>query len=253
MKKVIYILLLGVVILSSCTSAKQLNYLQDKEPHYAMAPYEDYRLQKNDEIYCTILTKDFEFAAEFNQQLQNVITPVESGNTRGSSYTVYENGYISIPFFGDIKVLGLTIPEAEDVILKKMKEADPNAQVKVALKNNIFYVISSKGNKVGTVYKDNMTIYQAMAAAGDMSRNVDVDLGKVKIVRTGEDGNSIVKTFDLRNTSVIESEFYYVKPNDVIYYSESRGSFFRITSVWGFVSTVLAPVALVTYLIATFN
>lgn len=232
------------MVLSSCTSAKQLNYLQDREPHYAMAPFEDYRIQKNDEIYCTILTKDSEFAEEFNQ-FQQVLTSVESGANVGNSYTVYENGYISIPFFGDIKVLGLTMPEAEEVVLRKMREAVPDAQVKIALRNNLFYVVSSDGNRVGSVYKDNMTIYQALAVSGDMSKNLSVDLSKVKIVRMGEDGNSMIKTFDLRNTSVVESEFYYIKPNDVIYYSRSPGSFFRITNVWTFISTIILPISFI--------
>lgn len=251
MKKVLYILL-AAIALGSCTTAKQLNYLQDKEPHYAMSPFEDYKLQKNDEVYCSILTKDSEFADEFNQ-FQGVVTSVEAGGGGlhiGHSYTIYENGYISIPFFGDIKVLGMTIPEAEDAILKKMREAIPDAQVRVSLKNNMFYVVSSDGNRIGSVYKDNMTIYQALAVSGDMSKNITVDLSKVKIVRMGEDGHSMIKTFDLRNTSVIESEFYYIKPNDVLYYSKSPGSFFRITSVWSFVSTILLPLSFAAYLIA---
>lgn len=244
--------MLGVIVLSSCTSAKQLNYLQDKEPNYAMTPFEDYKLQKNDEIYCTILTKDFEFAEEFNQ-FQGVVLSAESGANSRTSYTIYENGYISIPFFGDIRIVGLTIPEAEEVILRKMREAIPDAQVRVTLKNNLFYVVSGDGNRVASVYKDNMTIYQALAVSGDMSKNVTVDLGKVKIVRMGEDGYSMVKTFDLRNTSVVESEFYYVKPNDVLYYSKSPGSFFRVTSVWSFISTILLPISLIAYFIAKFK
>lgn len=235
-----------VAVLSSCTSAKQLNYLQDKSPHYAMAPFEDYVLQKNDEIYCTILTRDTEFAEEFNSQLQEIVSTGESSHV-GNSYTIYENGYISIPFFGDIKIIDLTIPEAEEVILKKMQEAMPGAQVKISLRNNLFYVISSDGNKIGTVYKDNMTIYQALALSGDMSKNMTMDLGKVKIVRMGADGNSVIKTFDLRNSSVIESEFYYVKPNDVIYYSKSQGSFFRVTNIWTFISTVILPITFISY------
>lgn len=235
-----------MVVLSSCTSAKQLNYLQDKNPNYAMAPFEDYVLQKNDEIYCTILTKDVEFADEFNNQLREVVSSVETSHI-GNSYTIYENGYISIPFFGDIKVIDLTIPEAEEVVLKKMREAIPDAQVKISLRNNLFYVVSSDGSKIGNVYKDNLTIYQALAMSGDMSKNISMDLGKVKIVRMGKDGSSVIKTFDLRTSSVIESEYYYVKPNDVIYYSRSQGSFFRVTNVWTFISTVILPITFISY------
>lgn len=246
MRKIIYIVSLVVVVLSSCTSAKQLNYLQDKDPYYAMAPFEDYVLQRNDEIYCTILTKDVEFADEFNNQLSEVVSSGDANHV-GNSYTIYENGYVSIPFFGDIKIVDLTIPEAEEVILRKMQEAIPNAQVKISLRNNLFYVVSSDGNKIGTVYKDNMTIYQALAVSGDVSKNISMDLGKVKIVRMGKDGNSVIKTFDLRSSSVIESDYYYIKPNDVIYYSKSPGSFFRVTNIWAFISTVILPITFISY------
>lgn len=240
MRKILFILL-SATLFFSCTSPKQLNYLQDKGPHYSMHPFEDYKLQYNDEIYCSILTADSEFAGEFNRVLTQT---GEGAATSGgqNAYTVYENGYISIPFFGDIKVIGLTIPEVEDVILRKMKESIPDAQVRVALRNNMFYIVAQDGSRTANLYKDNITIFQAMAISGDMSNNVSIDMGKVKIVRLGDDGNSIVKTFDLRSESVIESEFYYIKPNDVLYYSTSKGSFFRITSLSSFFATVMAPI-----------
>lgn len=238
MKKVLFILI-SVIALFSCSSPKQLNLLQDKGPHYTMHPFEDYRLQYNDEIYCTIMTSDSEFADEFNRVLT---TTTSSGGGSRMSYTIYENGYISIPFFGDIKLLGLTIPEAEDAILRKMKESIPDAQVRVSLANDVFYIVSSASNATARIYKDNMTIYQALAVSGDVTKNIAIDLSKVKIVRQEAGGNTVIKTFDLRTESVIESEFYYVKPNDVIYYSTGKGSFFRITSVGSFFATVMAPI-----------
>lgn len=230
------ILMCIVVTFSSCTSAKSVNLLQDIEPIYPSKPFKDYRLQYSDEVYCNILTSNTDFLNEFNGSLS-------SGSNNAKSYTIYENGTISIPYFGEIYILGLTIEEAEQVIQKKMQQAFPDAQVKVVLRNNAYFIVSE--DKRGRYYldKDNTTIYQALAMSGRPSSSMD--LSKVKIVRTDEYGKSYVRVFDLRAESIIESEFYYVKPNDLIYYSTSTASFFNIGSYQALISTLLLPIGTV--------
>ncbi|MBF0576358.1 polysaccharide biosynthesis/export family protein [Dysgonomonas sp. GY617] len=232
-----YCLIIGLttVLHSSCTSPKTTNLLQDKGPLYAAKPFEDYKLQINDEISCSILTSNKDFSDVFNGVVSN-----EIGGARSSSYPIVETGDISIPFFGEIQVLGLTIPEAEEVIQNKMRQAIPDAQVKVFLKNNYYYVVSKQQNGRQNIYKDNMTIFQALAING--MPGPDLELEKVKIIRLDETGRSIIKEFDLRAESIIESEFYYIKPNDMIYYSTSKRAFFRINSVTGLIATIIAPI-----------
>ena len=234
-----YCLIIGLttVLYSSCTSPKTTNLLQDKGPLYAAKPFEDYKLQINDEISCSILTSNKDFSDVFN----GVISSEIGGNR--SSYPIVETGDISIPFFGEIQVLGLTIPEAEEVIQNRMRQAIPDAQVKVFLKNNYYYIVSNQQNGRQNIYKDNMTIFQALAING--MPGPDLELEKVKIIRLDETGRSIIKEFDLRAESIIESEFYYIKPNDMIYYSTSKRAFFRINSVTGLIATIIAPIAAV--------
>nr|WP_297165382.1 polysaccharide biosynthesis/export family protein [uncultured Dysgonomonas sp.] len=235
-KYFIYCVFIGFIIIhSSCTSPKATNLLQDKKPIYTSKPFKDYRLQINDEIYCSILTSNKDFSDVFNGVLST--TDLSSK----ASYPIFESGDISIPFFGDIQVLGLTIPEAEEVIQNKMRQAIPDAQVKIFLKNNYYYVVSESQNGRQNIYKDNMTIFQALAINGEPGP--DLELGKVKIIRLDEAGRSIIKEFDLRSESIIESEFYYIKPNDLIYYSTSKRAFFRINSFTGLISTIIAPIA----------
>lgn len=231
-----YCLIIGLTtaLYSSCTSPKTTNLLQDKGPLYAAKPFEDYKLQINDEISCSILTSNKDFSDVFN----GVVSSEIGGNR--SSYPIVETGDISIPFFGEIQVLGLTIPEAEEVIQNRMRQAIPDAQVKVFLKNNYYYVVSNQQNGRQNIYKDNMTIFQALAING--MPGPDLELEKVKIIRLDETGRSIIKEFDLRAESIIESEFYYIKPNDMIYYSTSKRAFFRINSVTGLIATIIAPI-----------
>lgn len=223
------------MLYSSCTSPNATNLLQDKGRIYTAKPFEDYKLQINDEISCSILTSNKDFSDVFNGVVSN-----NASNSSKASYPIYDTGNISIPFFGQVHILGLTIPEAEEVIQNKMRQAIPDAQVKVFLKNNYFYVLSDQQHARQNIYKDNMTIYQALALGQKLNSNMNLD--NVKIIRVDETGRSIVKEFDLRAESVIESDFYYIKPNDMIYFSTSKRAFFRINSLTGLIATIIAPI-----------
>ena len=237
-----YIGLIFVLILNSCTTPNTTNLLQQKGPIYTAKPFEDYKLQYNDEINCSILTDNKDFSDVFNGVIS--VDPSQE-----SAYTIFESGSISIPFFGDINIVGLTIPEAEDVIQTKMRQAIPDAQVRVSLKNNYYYIVSDAGqNGKYDIYKDNMTIYQALAMTGVPSANLM--LGDVRVLRTDETGKTIIKSYDLRTESLIESEFYYLKPNDIIYYGTSKRAFFQIGSFTSIFSLILAPVSLVLAILA---
>lgn len=231
-------------LLSSCTSAKTVNLLQDKEPIYASRPFIDYKLQYNDEIYCSVITANTEFSNEFNYT--NIIS---TSGGQGTAYTIFANGNISIPFFGEIHIVGRTIPEAEQIIQARMQQAFPDAQVKVALRNNVYYVVSDERTGSQQLYKDNTTIFQALAMNGRPSSRMD--LGKVKIIRYDGTGKSVVKQFDMRSESIIESEFYYIKPNDVIYYTTSKNAFFRIHSFQSLLSTLALPISIIGTILAT--
>lgn len=232
---------LFILILGSCTSPKTTNLLQQKSPIYTAKPFQDYQLQYNDEINCSILTSNKDFSDVFN----GVISNIPGSN---AAYTIFETGNISIPFFGDIQIVGLTIPEAEEIIQNSMRQAIPDAQVKVILKNNYYYIVSENQNGKYNIYKDNMTIFQALAMNGEPDKRLDI--GNIKIIRTDQTGKSIIKSFDLRSESIIESEFYYLKPNDMIYYSTSKRAFFQIDSFTSVFSVILAPISLVFAILA---
>lgn len=235
----ILLVVLMIAGLASCISPKQTNLLQPGEkPHYQVKAFEDYRFQINDEIFCNILTSDTEFANTFN----GIVTTIGEGASAATqtSYVIYENGNVSIPFFGDVKIVGMTAREAESAILRRMRPSFPDAQVSVRLRNNQYFIVSANKNGVYNLLKDNMTIYQALSMSGNVSE--DADLGKVKIIRTDEHGKSIIKVFNLRTESIAESEFYYIKPNDVIYYSTSNSSFFKVRSLTGLVTTIITPI-----------
>ena len=52
-----------------------------------------------------------------------------------------------------------------------------------------------------------------------------------------------IKVFDVRSEDIINSEFYYIEPNDVIYIQKIKGQSFGINSVTTTISVVATTLA----------
>jgi polysaccharide export outer membrane protein len=116
------------------------------------------------------------------------------------------------------------------------------------LVNNNFSIITEFGSGRYRIDKDRMNIYQALATSQDLKGFTD--RAKVKILRQTSGGNVIIKEFDLRSKDIVDSEFYYVQPNDVIYVQSYSGQFFRITNIGTVYSLATASLSVVLTIIA---
>lgn len=241
MKYTLYFLLLCISIsgiFSSCISSEEINYLQAIDKQYPLQEFTEYKLDVGDMISCAISSSDQELVSTFNTVItnnQNVL----------KTYMIYEDSTVILPFFGTAKVAGHTIQEAEIIIQNLMQQSVKDVQVKVTMANNFFYIYANDKRGSYQVYKDNMTIYQALAISQQTTGLMD--LTRVSIVRKGPDGNTQVKTFDLRSQDVIQSEYYYIKPNDVIYFPTNKNSFFDISSMSSFITTMSVPLQFLLY------
>ena len=241
MKYTLYFLLLSISIsgiFSSCISSEEINYLQAIDKQYPLQEFKEYKLDVGDMISCAISSSDQELVSTFNTVItnnQNVL----------KTYTIYEDSTVILPFFRTAKVAGHTIQEAEIIVQNLMQQSVKDVQVKVTMANNFFYIYANDKRGSYQVYKDNMTIYQALAISQQTTGLMD--LTRVSIVRKGPDGNTQVKTFDLRSQDVIQSEYYYIKPNDVIYFPTNKNSFFNISSMSSFITTMSVPLQFLLY------
>lgn len=223
--------------MSSCISSEETNYLQEIKMPYPLQQFEEYKLVAGDAISCDITSHDKNLAARF----KNVVNST-SGGSNSNIFLINEDGTIILPFFGSVKIVGLTIQQAEQAVQKYIQESIIDAQVKMYLTSNFFYILSKDKKGKYNIYKDNLTIYQALAISEQTTETMD--LSKVSIVRLDKEGNTITKTFDLRSYDVIQSEYYYIKPNDVIYFPTNKNAFFGVTSLNSFLEKLLAPLTL---------
>lgn len=213
------IFVVSICLLTSCYTQRDKRFWQDSPtlPQYEIVKYQPYKININDELFFRVITTDKKFVNIIgvgNNSTQNVI-----------SYRVYPDGTIDIPFVESIKVAGLSIEEASRVIEKKLLEIIPDAEVKLTLKNKNYTVIGDAGKGIFPVYKDRLNIYQALAQSGEIM--LSGDRRHIKIIRETYGKQPKILEFDIRSNSVIDSEYYYIFPNDIIYVQREKASFYK--------------------------
>lgn len=232
-----YIICVAVVfVFASCYTNRSIGLLQERDglPVYSQGAYREYKLQPNDELTLRIVTSNKESADMFGAQ-----QTVSLNQTY--SYRIYPDGTVDLPFLSKVPLVGLTLEEAELFVQKQLKPYIPDVQVKLALATSTFCVIGDAGRGYFNIYKERLTIYQALALSGGL--NESGNYSSVKIIRETPEGTKIV-SFDLRSKSLIDSEYYYVYPNDVIYVDVTKKSFWAVNSYSNFLSIITSSITL---------
>ena len=227
MKKYCFFVALSVItiLLSSCGSVKNVAYLQNSDSiSFAKSEYlYDARIMPKDVLTITVSTVNPEASAPYNLIVRNTLTSTSSNvATSGGSlqpYLVANDGTIEFPVLGTLKVGGLSKAECEKMIHDKLvpfMNAAENPVVTVRMAN---YKISVLGevNKPGmfTVGNEKINILEALAQAGDLTIYGVRD--RVKLIRENSKGGKEVVTLNLNDANIINSPYYYLQQNDILY------------------------------------
>ena len=132
-----------------------------------------------------------------------------------TGYSINENGEVEIPFIGSIVVVGLTLREAHQRVDQEVAKLFSNYHLQIRL-GGVRFSLLGEFNKPGkaVILQNQVTIFEALAIGGDLTAVANRE--KVHLVRQYPDGTKIHQ-INLLDRSVIESPFYFIKPNDVIY------------------------------------
>ncbi len=223
--KYTYLLFFIVLALNftSCVSTKQLTYLQENEETVdslmtVRKIQEPYRLQVNDLLSIRMKALDQNEVGIFNPI--NDANPNATGEEKlyYDGFVVDLHGNIRIPSFGEMQVLGYTVEEVRKKIEERMLEVffKEEANIFVTVKiSGIRYTINGEINNPGStiIYRDEVTIMEAIANNGDIS--VVGDRTNVVVIRQYPLGQK-VHHIDLTDINAMNSPYYYVKPNDLI-------------------------------------
>lgn len=213
--KVLFIAL----IIQGCTPMHKITYLNDSQPgEWDVSPIPPkHHLEIGDILMVKVISRNEESNNLFNiENNTNSANPtLTAANLYLNGFTISQEGTIDIPNVGEIFILNQTLEEAEETISQKAEDYLINPFVVVKLANFQFTIlgeVNASGNF--PVYKEGLTIYDAIAMAGGV--NDYGNLSKIKIIRS-ENNKKQVHKIDLTSSDILTSDFYYLRNNDLIY------------------------------------
>lgn len=245
-------------MLSSCVSNKKFIYLQDKGNVKAdsngvmpVVPY-TYKLQKGDILYVSLTTED--------EKMNRIFVPSGSGGAmmqagQGAAgsmlyfigFTIDEKGDIEFPYLGKINVAGLEVEKAKLAIDLQLKKFFKTFFLQVKVAEFKFSVLGFV-NRPGQFFfqQNKVNIFEAISQAGElqgMSKKMEIQL-----YRQYPDGIRI-HLLDLTDRSIINSPYFYIQPNDLLYVvplkARSIGEMSSLQSSFGVVAPLLSALLLV--------
>jgi len=130
-------------------------------------------------------------------------------------YLVDKEGEINFPVLGKIKIGGLTKDEAIEEVSFRLREYVKDPIVNIRFMNFKVTVIGEVNRpSTFTVATEKITILEALGLAGDMTA-----YGKrenVLVIRD-KDGVRSANRLNLNDKSILNSPYYYLTQNDVVY------------------------------------
>ncbi|WP_297517249.1 polysaccharide biosynthesis/export family protein [Flavobacterium sp.] len=223
MKKISFIFLLLLALTQvSCVSKKKYYYLQgDYNMSNAAANYEPI-IQKDDRISIQVFTYQRELSEPFNIDIgaNGNMGGGNLGNNPNMGYLVDSEGTIDFPTLGKLSVAGYTIEQLRLMLTDKLKAylVDPIINIRILnFKVTVLGAVASPGVKSFTTNR--VTILDVIAASGDVS-----PYGRrqeVMVIRDYQ-GVKSFNTIDLTKSDLVNSPYFYMDQNDVVYVRERK-------------------------------
>lgn len=252
--RVLILSLVAATVLTACVPQKKIRYLQssagaDSSRSYVFTPAPDYRMRTGDNLYIKVQSFDEKTYQFFNPDGGSVNSNAMY-NDAGiylNSYLVDSDGNISFPYIGKVSVLNKTTDEVkatmQGIIDQYLKETTLIVKM-VSFKITILGEVKTPGSY--PIYQDKINIFEAIAKAGDLSDFAN--RSKIVLLRKTAEGVQMHR-LDLTSDKILESPYFLMQPNDILYIEPLRGKQFAFSQ---FPYTILFSVISSTLLILNY-
>jgi polysaccharide export outer membrane protein len=213
-------------LLFSCASRKEVVYYQNIDGFGSQEKLNSYeiKIQPDDLLMIIVSAEDPEIAAPFNLKSISIQSPgkidAATGQQTMQLYLTDSNGFIEFPVLGKLKVSGMSRSEVLTMLQQKIGVYIKNPIINLRITN---FKVSLQGevNAPGTytVASDRITLIEALSMAKDLTIYGKRD--NVLIIRE-TDGLKTYNRVDLTQADFINSPFYYLAQNDVVYVEPNK-------------------------------
>ena len=211
---IVIIVLLSAIFAISCTSSKKITYFKgalDTDSRAILGTIEA-PFQKGDILNISISSLNPKFDVEYNKTDNNV--------TKG--YLINEDGNIQMPKLGNVSAAGLTkkqlIEKITNIIVTKNEILNPIVEIR-HLNFEVTVLGEVTNPSVITVPSEQISLVKALGLAGDLTIFGKRD--NILLIRE-EKGYRSTQHININSSDFLSSEYYYLKPNDVIYVEPNK-------------------------------
>lgn len=215
-------------LLFSCGARQEINYMKDIENVALDNSIKNSRttLQPGDQLIITVSAKDMDVVKPFNQVYSSASTVTQysqpSSNNlpqqvpvSGPTYSVDTDYNIIFPQIGKINVKDENIETLKTKLAGLIREYVKNPVVDAKLINFRVSVLGEVARPGTYILPDgNATLLSALGLAGDLTT---YGVRKNVLIVRNVDGVFTKERIDLTSAQFINSPYYYLKQNDIIY------------------------------------
>lgn len=242
----VFIIIVNLFAAASCTSPKKISYFQGPTNTSFPIIYDTIEapIQKNDILDITISSLNKAASEDFNQDQEG---------KANVGYLVNSDGSIHMPILGNIMAAGLTKTQLKDtitrLILAKGLLLDPIVDIRY-MNFEITVLGEVAKPSVISVPSEKITITKALGLAGDLTIYGKRD--NVMLIRE-EKGIRKTARLNLNNVEVLNSPYYYLKPNDIIYVEPNKSKIASTDRALILMPLILSTLSIVLIVITLFQ
>ncbi len=234
------ILFIIVTTLFSCTTNKNLIYLQDKKNVESVtitkSIEKDFLLKSGDALYINVVgLGENNFVGASEERSMNELSVYLQ------SYIIDDSGSIDLPLIGKVIVGNKSIKDAKTILEKEVSKYMKSFTVSLKLVNYRITVLGEV-RKPGVILinSDRVNILEALGFAGDL-----LDTGnrkKIKIIRETTEGHKIY-FIDLTDKNILYSDYFNLLPNDLVYIEPLQSKRYGLTNMTQTLQIVLSIIS----------
>lgn len=220
-------LCIGVLVamsVSSCAPRAKIAYLQNIE---SLGSAKDIsfepKIQPDDLLLIIVSGDDPEAVVPFNlttRMTANPDNPGMGGQQSQQLYLVDSQGYIDFPTLGKLRLGGLTRSQVMDTMQTKLRPflKDPILNFRIT---NFKIVVEGEVARPGVhrIASERITLLEALALSGDLT--IYGKRENILVIRE-QDGQRTHARVDITKSDFINSPYYYLAQNDVVYVEPNK-------------------------------
>ena len=210
------------------TSTQNLNrQAESAEKNYVIQPNDFLSLQVYTNEGERLIDPDFLLRKEMMTQAGAVANAVEE-----IKYLVTQDGLAKFPMIGAVKLDGLTLRQAEELLQKEYEKYYQKPFVVLKYQNKRVVVLGAPGGQVIPLANDNMTLLEVLALAKGVDNTAKAN--NIRVIRGDQ-----VMIADLTTFEGYKQNNIIMVPGDVVYVEPIRRPFLEGIRDYGPVITIL--------------